>query len=173
MSIFNLGEFERQGQIENDVTFEDQNEAIELLHQATTDVHRSVQIYTPDLEPDLYDNPTFIENLVKMARGNRHARIQVLTSDTSSAIKRGHGLLRLAQTLTSTIEVRIPSEEYQEDNLAFILVDHTRFIYRPDIKRFQGIYNPDCKVRATKLADIFSLAWEHANLDLEVRRLSI
>ena len=173
MSIFDLSDFERQGQIENDVAFHNLEEAIAQLHQATADIHRSVQIYSPDLEPALYNNSTFIDNLLNMARGNRHARIQALVMDTSAAIKRGHGLLRLAQTLTSTIDIRIPSEEYQDDNLAFILIDRTRFLYRTDIKKFQGIYNPDCKVRANKLSEIFTLAWEHAEPDLEARRLTI
>lgn len=173
MGIFDLSDFERQGNIEHDIHFTGIEQETDLLIQATSSALKTIQIYTPDLEPLLYHNQKFIDNLLLMARGNRHAQIQILAADSSSAVLNGHLLLRLAQQLTSSIEIRKPLEEYQENNIAFILVDKKAFIYRPDVRYFEGIYNAECKFRAQKLADIFTLAWEHAEIDMETQRLNI
>lgn len=173
MSIFDLSDFERQGKIETDVKITNSEELKNAFSQISGDAMRSIQIYTPDLEPGIYNDETFVDNLLAMSRGNRHAQIQILVMDPSSAIHRGHLLLRLAQQLTSSVEIRIPSEEYREDNISFILVDQKAFIYRPDTKYISATYNSDCKIRAQKLSEIFSLAWEHAEQDPQTRRLSI
>ena len=173
MSLFDLSDFERQGNIDNDVRFNSPEEEKELLIPLVSNALRTIQIYTPDLEPIIYNNQEFIDSLLNMARGNRHAKIQVLALDTSTGAHQGHALLRLAHQLTSTIEIRIPTEEYQEENMAFILVDQKAFIYRPDVKSFDGIYSPECKYRAGKLSETFTMVWEHAEQDTEARRLSI
>ena len=152
MSIFNLSDFERQGKIENDVHFTSMHELKQLLYQISDNALRSLQIYTPDMEAEIYNDSVFIKNLLSFCRGNRHAQIQILAADTSSAVKRGHQLIRLAQEITSSVEIRIPAEEYRQDKLGFLLADHKAFIYRPDIKYTDGIFNADCKYRATKLA---------------------
>ena len=173
MSVFDLTDFERQGNVENDVHFTSLDEAKELLSQLIGSALRTIQIYTPDLEPTLYNNQAFVDGILAMSRGNRHAQIQILALDTTSAAHHGHAILRLAHQLTSTIEIKIPSEEYQEENLAYILVDKKGFIFRADSNTSEGIYNPDCKYRSNKLSEIFTMAWDHADVDPETRRLSI
>jgi len=173
MGIFDLSEFERQGNIEDDIHFDGIDQEKDLLVRATSSTLRSIQIYTPDLEPAIYNNQLFIDNLLTMSRGNRHAQIQILAADTTSAVRNGHLLIRLAHQLTSVIEFRKPVDEYREDNVAFVLIDKKGFLYRPDISYFSGIYNPDCKYRSEKLSEIFTIAWEHAEIDVETQRLTI
>jgi len=173
MGIFNLTDFERQGNIEADIHCTSLEDTRACLNDLAANALKSIQIYTPDLEADLYNNQAFIDSLLNMARGNRHAQIQILAVDTSAAIHHGHLLLNLAQDLTSSIEIRIPAEEYQQTNLSFMLVDRKGFIYRPDIRSANCICNPDCKYRSNKLAEIFNDTWEHAQQDPQTRRLSI
>ncbi|MDH5570655.1 MAG: hypothetical protein OEY89_02755 [Gammaproteobacteria bacterium] len=173
MSIYNLSDFEKTGKIEQDIHFTDLNGIHEAINEITQQALKTIQIFTPDLEAAIYDNEELRQNLLTMVRGNRHAKIQILAFETTSANSRGHTLLRLAHELTSTIEIRIPAEEYQQTCCAFVLVDNKSFIFRPDTKEFNGIYNPDCKYRSQKLSEIFTAAWEHAEPDLQSRRLSI
>ena len=84
MSIFNLSDFERQGKIENDVHFTSMHELKQLLYQISDNALRSLQIYTPDMEAEIYNDSVFIKNLLSFCRGNRHAQIQILAADTSS-----------------------------------------------------------------------------------------
>ena len=173
MNLYELSDFERIGNTEQDIHFTDLNGTREAVNAITQQALKTIQIFTPDLEATIYDNEEFSKNLLAMVRGNRHAQIQILAFETTSATSRGHALLRLAHELTSTIEIRIPAEEYQQTTIAFMLVDKKGLVFRPDTKEYDGIYNPDCKYRSQKLSEIFTAAWEHAERDLQTRRLNI
>ena len=108
-----------------------------------------------------------------LCRGNRHANVRILVKDSSFAIKRGHGLIRLAQRLTTAIEVRNPMEEYLTHNFGFLLADNSAFVYRENCDSHKGIINFDCKYRGNALLDLFNQAWEHSQLDEQIRRLFI
>ena len=173
MSLFELSDFERTGNTEQDTHFTDLNGTRDAINQITQQTLKTIRIFTPDLEAAVYDNEEFTKNLLAVVRGNRHAQIQILAFETTSAINCGHALLRLAHELTSTIEIRIPAEEYQQTSISFLLADKKGFVFRANAKEYNGIYNPDCKYRSQKLAEIFTAAWEHAEPDLQSRRLSI
>ena len=134
---------------------------------------KTIRIFSPDMEATVYDNEEFTKSLLLLVRGNRHAQIQILTFETSSAINHGHALLRLAHELTSTLEIRIPAEEYQQTSAAFMLIDTKAFVYRANVKDYNGIYSKDCKYRSQKLSEIFTNAWEHAEVDPQSKRLNI
>ncbi|MDH5767325.1 MAG: hypothetical protein OEZ38_15020 [Gammaproteobacteria bacterium] len=172
MSLFELSDFERTGNIDLDVHFTELDSARRSVNQLAKQALKTIQIFTPDLEYDIYTG-NFCDKLLAMARGNRHAKIQILAFESTSAVSRGHPLIRLAHELTSVIEIRIPAEEYQQTNIAFMVADRSGFVFRRDSKEFDGILNPDCKYRAGKLAEIFMSAWEHAEIDPQSRRLSI
>ena len=140
--------------------------------EATRNALRSIRINTPDLENDLYDYDPFISALTAFVRNNRHASIQILVQDTRSAIQRGHSLIRLAQRLTSSIEIRKPASKDQYNNSSFIVFDNAGFIFKTNHSN-SALYNKQCKPRATKLLEIFIPAWELSEQDIETRRLNI
>jgi hypothetical protein len=162
----------RFGNIEQDQILETLDQMHAALLQATQNTLRSIRINTPDLEHDLYDYDPFISALTEFIRDNRNASVQVLVQDTRLAIQRGHGLIRLAQRLTSSIEIRKPADEITANTASFIVFDNTGFIFK-NSNANTGLYNSQCKPRATKLLEIFTPAWELAEQDIETRRLSI
>ncbi len=164
MSIFNKTNFERQGNTENDIhlsTTEDVRESITALSASAL---RSIKIFTPNLEPQLYDNDGLREKLLAFIRGNRHAQINILVEDTTLATRNGHQLLRLAQQVTSSVQIRQMPEEYQHTDMSFLIIDQSCFIYKPNTHEQMAIQS-ECKHRANKLDDFFSLTWEQSEVD--------
>ena len=172
MSIFDASSFERQGNIENDRHLDN----MEAIRDAVCDIAgtalRTIKIFTPDMERDLYDNDAFRDSLLKFARGNRHAQIQLLTTDSSTAIHHGHRLIRLAQEITSAMQIRNTPEDYQDTSISFILVDQSSFVFKPE-SSVQNAIVADCKHRAGKLLEFFTPAWEQATQDPQTRRFTI
>ncbi|MFW2372642.1 MAG: hypothetical protein ACN4GM_05925 [Gammaproteobacteria bacterium] len=172
-SFSELADFHKQGKADDDLALTNLDEikiaSINVADQAL----RSIYIVTPNLEPLIYDNPDLLDKLLTLCRGNRHASIRILVKDSSTAIKRGHGLIRLAQRLTTAIEVRKPMEEYLTQNLGFLLADNSAFVYRENCDMHKGISNLDCKYRGNALLELFNQAWEHSELDEQIRRLFI
>lgn len=172
-SFSELTDFHKQGKTDNDTVLSNLDEIKSACVTVADQALRSINIITPDLEPNIYDNQDFLDKLLNLCRGNRHARIQILVKDSTLAVKRGHGLIRLAQRLTTAIEVRNPLEEYLTQNSGFLLADNSAFVYRKNCDTPKAISNTDCKFRGNALQDLFNQVWEHSQLDDQIRRLFI
>ena len=172
MSIFDISSFEREGNTQNDILLDNNNDVRDSINALTESALRTIKIFTPDLQRDLYDNDIFRENLLSFVRGNRHANIQILVTDSSFAIHQGHRLIRLAQQLTTAMQIRITPEDYQETSMAFMLVDHSDFIFKPN-STASSTLSSSCKHRGSKLLEFFTPAWEHAQIDPQIRQVSI
>jgi len=172
MSIFDISNFERQGNTENDQLFSNLNEIEDATVELASNALRSIYIFTPDLQRDIYDNDRFREALIKFARGNRHAQIKILLADSSSAVHHGHRIIRLSQQLTSAMQIRTTPEDYRETHMSFIMADQTDFIFKPDYTASDAIY-AHCKHRGNKLMEFFTPAWDQAEIDPQTRRISL
>lgn len=171
-SVILLPSWLRHGNTDQDQVLDTLPAIQATLLEATGNTLRSIRINTPNLETELYDYDPFISALTGFVRGNRHASIQILVQNSDDAIKRGHGLIRLAQRLTSSIEIRTPASEEHFTQASFIIFDNAGFLYR-NIGDRTAVYNQQCKQRAGKLLEIFTPAWEQAEQDIETRRLSL
>ena len=172
MSIFDISSFERQGNTENDQLLYTNNEIKEASVILTHNTLRTIYIFTPDLQRNLYDNDDFRKALIKFSRGNRHAQIKILLADSSSAIHQGHRILRLSQQLTSAMQIRNTPEDYQQTRMSFIMADQADFIYKPDYSAGEAIY-AHCKHRGNRLLEFFTPAWNQAETDPQTRRISL
>lgn len=172
MSFFNITDFERQNNAETDIYLSNKEEIREEIINVSSNALKNIKIFTPDLEPTLYDNELFRERLISLIQGNRHAQVHVLVSDISLALQQGHQLLRLAQKLTTAIKIKITPEEYKEINCSFILADETHFVFKRECLR-QIAIQANSKNRADKLLAFFDPAWEHAQIALESKQVYI
>jgi len=169
--MINTTNFERQGNIENDISIDNIEQTREEILKITKTALRSIKIFTPNLERDLYNNNDFREALLNFCRGNRHAKIQLLSADTSHGVQYGHQLIRLAKKITSSMQIRNTPEEYQEEKISFILIDKSDFIFKQDYTK-QYALKSDCKSRAIKLYEIFTTIWEQAEQDPQTKTIN-
>ena len=172
MSIIDFSNFERQGNIENDIQLSSANDIRDAIIETSTTTLKSIKIFTPDMEHLLYNNDEFRSSLLKFARGNRHAQIQILVEDLTSALQNGHRLVQLSQQLTSAMRIKKTPEDYLHTNISFILFDQSRFIFKPDSANQTAIFS-NCKHRTNKLLELFTPAWEQAEQDVHTRRFTI
>jgi len=172
MAIIDFTNFERQGNIENDIRLESADEIIQAVLQQTGNTLQTVKIFSHDLEKDIYNNDAFRAALLKLAQGNRHAAVQILVNDISTALHEGHKLIGLAQQISSIVTIKDTPVDYQGLNVSFILFDKDRFIFKPD-KSINMAIQSNCKSRANKLTEFFDLAWEYAEQNPHSKRLSI
>lgn len=172
MAIYDFTNFERQGHIENDVLLNSAHEIVESIINNAENTLRTIKIFTPDLEHEIYNNDDFRTALLDFSRGNRHAQIKILLSDITNALHNGHMIIGLAQQMPSIITIKDTTIDFQAMNIAFSLFDQTRFIFKPDKNSHMAIQS-SCKNRSDKLNDFFISAWEQAEQNSHTRRLSI
>ncbi len=138
-----------------------------------TQARRSIDLFSHDLDPALYDNAEFTQTLTQLATSNRNARIRILVLDPARAIKEGHQLLETARRLTSFIEIRQPAREQRDAVDALLIVDATGMIRRPLATSYRAQVSFNAPAEAQQQLRLFDAVWAHAEVPADLRRLHL
>jgi hypothetical protein len=141
--------------------------------ELATRAQRSMSIYTPDLEPQLYDQDCFLEPMKRLVLARSHARLRVLIADPGRAAREGNRFMQMARRLTSYIDLRNVAPEYRSNPCSFIVADDKAIAYRQQASRWDGIveYN-DVNVVRRYLA-YFDEVWAGSLIQPELRATAI
>ncbi len=135
---------------------------------------RGLVIYTPDLEPGVYDHEDFLAVVKRLVLSKRYARVRVLISNPGKAIRNGNRLVTLGRRLNSYIEFRDVLEEFREDHKeAFIIADDRALMYRADAGKWEGMVGLNESPIARQHLEVFEKIWQVSEYKHELRRLSI
>lgn len=143
--------------------------ALSLVRQG----HRSLHLFTQNLDPVLYDTPDFIEAVKQLAIHSTRSKVYILLKDPSTAITRGHRIVELARRISSHVFIHRAAEEDQDRIDSFMVIDEVGILRRAHGARFEGtaeFYNPG---GARQLLKYFHDAWERSVPETELRRLYI
>ncbi len=135
---------------------------------------RHLLIYSHRLDPNIYDRACFIEAVRQLVIRHPGTRVQILVADTTALARGGHRLIRLAQDLPSSIDIRRRNEEYEDDMRSFLLADEAGYLLRNlwhDLNSVKGDYYARPVVRG--LAGEFQRIWERSGADPGLRRLHL
>lgn len=153
------------------IAYREENRAAALA--LASQARRSIEIFSWDLEPDIYDDPPFIEAIKQLAIDHRRAMIRILVQDSNKAVKLGHRLPYLAQRIPSKIQIRNPSQEYRDYRQSFLIADGIGILRRPLHERFEGEINFKDPISSKEQLGFFNRVWESAEPDPYLKRLSI
>ena len=164
-----LGESNKE--IHIDTAAENRDTVISLAEQARF----SLNIFSRDLDPRVFDNAGFERCVFKLAKAHRSSDIRILVQDSSLAVSQGHCLIRLAQRLTTSVHIHNPAREHRDELSTFMLVDAVGLLYRPQStsRNYEALVNYMSPQRAGELRDLFNEMWESSTPDSQIRRLFI
>lgn len=145
------------------------NAALSMLKQG----HFAVSIYTQDLDPQILNDNRFSNLIINLIKRYKQMQIRILVRDSMKATQSSHVFVRLAQQLSTHIEVKSIPDVYSEVKASFIVVDRTGFYYRPKAIEFSGSVNFNSPARAVKLLEFFADVWDKAEYDPYFRKLHI
>ena len=143
--------------------------ALSLARQAA----RSIDIVSRQLDAQMYDSEEFCDAVAKLITGSRRARVRALLRYTDPVVKHGHRLLALSHRLSSFIELRIPSNEFDEYNSAFLIVDGAGVVHRTLADTFEGTASFNDPRRARELGRQFEAMWQTSKSDVNLRRAHV
>lgn len=134
---------------------------------------QQVSIFTQQLEPTLYNHQSICELLSYLARKNRHSMVRILAQQTKGTSD-GHCLVRLAQRLSSSIQIRIPSTpELQNYTKSMLIIDNHSMMQIDNPERYEGTMLENNRLHVKSQLEFFDHAWEHSLPDQNTRRLQI
>jgi hypothetical protein len=151
-------------------SFEETREAVAEIAAAA---NRRISIYTPDLETGIYDHDAFLEVAKRLVLSKRYARIRVLISEPSRAVRAGNRFVSLGRRLNTYIEFRNVHEDYRENREAFLVADDHALLYRVDSARWEGIADSYEPAVARRYLGQFDEIWNASVVEQELRELRV
>lgn len=134
---------------------------------------RELALFTPDLEPLLYDQEEFLGVVRTLATRSRYSRIRVVCLDSGPSVRAQHRFIGLAQRFSSYIEVRRASRDHAGLTDTYLVADETALLYRPLHSRYEGYADLNAPMEARQRLRSFEDVWQQAEPDPEFRRLGI
>lgn len=134
---------------------------------------RELALFTPDLEPLLYDQQEFLDVVRALATRSRFSRIRVVCLDSGPSVRAHHRFIGLAQRFSSYIEVRRASHDHASLTDTHLVADETALLYRPLYSRYEGYVDLQAPMEARQRLKGFEDIWQQAEPDPEFRRLGI
>ena len=134
---------------------------------------RALAILTPDLEPEIYDHDDFLESLKRFILARTFARVRVLISDPSRALKTGNRFVTMGRRLNSYIEFRHVKEEYRNHPEAFCIADDVAIAFRANGDKWEGMSDTAEPAMVRKYLDMFDELWVACEVETELRQLHL
>jgi hypothetical protein len=133
---------------------------------------RLMSIYTPDLEPDLYDQNGFLEIVKRFVLARRFAKVRVLLSDSTRLLRDNNRFIAMGRRLTSCIDIRPAAAAAKQRACGYLIADDRAIVYRVHSDRWDGVADLDNPPVARQYLDEFDEIW-HASAPDEASRQAI
>lgn len=131
-----------------------------VVNQAAAGAQRLMSIYSPDLEPDLYDQSPFLDIIKRFVLGRNFAKVRVLLTDRTRMIRDGNRLVAMSRRLTSYIEMRLAPRPEQQRAFSYLIVDDKAIVLRLHGDRFVGFADLNNPAAARLQLDEFDAIWQ-------------
>jgi len=133
---------------------------------------RLMSIYTPDLEPELYDQNGFLEIVKRFVLARRFAKVRVLLSDSGRVLRDNNRFIAMGRRLTSCIDIRPAVSQMQQPACAYLIADDRAIVYRVHSDRWDGVADLDNPPIARQYLDEFDEIWHASSPDELTRQAS-
>src|SRR3954463_15558273 len=130
---------------------------------------RLMSIYTPDLEPDLYDQNAFLEIVKRFVLARRFAKVRVLLSDPGRLLRDNNRFIAMGRRLTSCIDIRPAAGASTQRARAYLIADDRAIVYRVHSDRWDGVADLDNPPIARQYLDEFDEIWHASSPDEQAR----
>ncbi len=135
-------------------------EARAAVNLVAARAQRLLSIYTPNLEPELYDQSEFLEVIKRLVLARPFAKVRVLIGEPGRASADGHRFLAMARRLSSCIDVRGLPARNGAPHCAYLIADERAIMYRLRADCWDGIADLDNAPVARLYLHEFDQLWD-------------
>ena len=129
------------------------------FNRVAASAQRLMSIYTPDLEPEIYDQTEFLDIVKRFVLGKNFAKVRVVLGDGARLLRDGNRFVAMGRRLTSYIDIRILHETQPQRAASYIVADDRAVALRTQTHAWEGVAdfnNPP--IARVHLAE-FDAAW--------------
>jgi hypothetical protein len=150
--------------------------SLEDVRQAVDRVAGSAQrlmsLYTPDLEPQLYEQTPFLDIMKRFVLARSFAKVRVILADPHRMIRDNNRFLAMARRLTSYIDIRIAPGEARKPFASYLIADDRALVYRTNSESFDGVADFNNPPVARLHLNHFDEIWHSVAPEFNLRAVS-
>ncbi len=139
------------------------------VNRVAASAQRLLSIYTPDLEPDLYDNTEFLDIVKRFVLARNFAKVRVMLEDAGRVQRDTNRFMAMARRLTSYIDIRPVTTKIPQGAEAYVIADDRALVLRPQRAIWQGLADFDNRIVARTQLERFDALWQSHQPQVSLR----
>lgn len=132
---------------------------------------RLLTMYTQDVEPQIYDQPAFLEAIKRLILARSYAKVRVLIADPARTMFESSKFIGVARKITSHIEVRHLRGDLRNNTSAFLIADERALLYRLQASSWDGIAEMNDPPVSRRYLAYFEDVWQASEPHRELRQI--
>jgi len=114
-------------------------EARQAVNRAAATAQRLMSVYTPDLEPDLYDQTAFLEIVKHFVLSRSFSKVRVLLVEPTRVMRDSNRFVAMGRRLSSCIDIRYVAAKSPQRASAYLIADDRAIVYRMRADTWDGV----------------------------------
>lgn len=129
------------------------------VNEIAAAAQRLISIYTPDLEPDLYDQTPFLEVIKHFVLTRSFSKVRVLLAEPTRVMRDSNRFVAMGRRLSSCIDIRYVSAQSQQRASAYLIADDRAIVYRLRADTWDGVADINNPPAARAYLQEFDQVW--------------
>jgi hypothetical protein len=129
------------------------------VNEIAAGAQRLISIYTPDLEPDLYDQTAFLEVIKHFVLTRSFSKVRVLLAEPTRVMRDSNRFVAMGRRLTSCIDIRYVTAQAPQRASAYLIADDRAIVYRMRADTWDGIADANNPPAARLYLQEFDNIW--------------
>jgi hypothetical protein len=139
------------------------------VNEIAATAQRIISIYTPDLEPDLYDQSAFLEVIKHFVLTRSFAKVRVLLAEPTRVMRDSNRFVAMGRRLSSCIDLRYVAAQSQQRASAYLIADDRAIVYRMRADTWDGVADIDNQTAARLYLQEFDQVWNASSAEHGLR----
>lgn len=129
------------------------------INEIAASAQRLISIYTPDLEPDLYDQTAFLEITKHFVLTRSFSKVRVLLAEPTRVMRDSNRFVAMGRRLSSCIDIRYVTAQAPQRASAYLIADDRAIVYRMRADTWDGIADANNPPAARLYLQEFDNIW--------------
>jgi len=130
------------------------------VNEIAASAQRLISIYTPDLEPDLYDQTRFLEVIKHFVLTRSFSKVRVLLAEPTRVVRDSNRFVAMGRRLSSCIDLRYVAAEAPQRASAYLIADDRAIVYRMRADTWDGVADANNPPAARVYLQEFDNVWD-------------
>lgn len=139
------------------------------VNEIATGARRLISIYTPDLEPELYDQTSFLEAVKHFVLTHSFSKVRVLLAEPTRVMRDSNRFVAMGRRLSSCIDIRYVAAKAPQRASAYLIADDRAIMYRMRADTWDGIADVNNPPVARLYLQEFDGIWNASAVDHGLR----